>query len=238
MKSAIWKGMILIGAILAVSCSSVENESVNEVVRDTIFIRDTVELQPQPSAIAFPAATQVLYSGLENPIQLFTSGINPGDVNVQIIDGDLKKTSGGYAIKPHRNSTVTLTVKDISGSDTTVLNQLEFKVKNMPDPKPFFGGKTGSDNIPMRNLMAAQGVIAKMENFEFDVKFEVVSYTVSATVRGNVVEAPCRGARLTGDARTIIRELRPGQKVYIEKIKAQGPDGTIRDLGTIALRVI
>ena len=111
-------------------------------------------------------------------------------------------------------------------------------MKNVPDPKPFFGGKTGSDNIPTRDLLAAQGVIAKMENFEFDLKFNVVSYTVSATVRGNVVEAPCRGAALSSDARTIIRELKSGQKLYIEKIKAKGPDGTVRDLGTVALKVI
>jgi gliding motility-associated protein GldM len=238
MKPTIWKGLILIGTLIAVSCSSADKEPIKETVNDTIVIRDTVELQPQPSAIAIPAATQVLYRGVENPIQLFTSGINPEDVNVLISNGNLKKTSGGYTILPNKSPSVTLTVQDISDSDTAVLNQMEFKVKNMPDPKPFFGGKTGSDNIPKRDLLAAQGVVAKMENFEFDVKFDVISYTVSATVRGNVVEAPCRGARLTGDARTIIRELKSGQKLYIEKIKARGPDGTVRDLGTIALRVI
>jgi len=36
----------------------------------------------------------------------------------------------------------------------------------------------------------------------------------------------------------MIKALAPGQKLYIEKIKAKGPDGTVRDLGTIAITVI
>ena len=77
-----------------------------------------------------------------------------------------------------------------------------------------------------------------MENFEFDLRFDIISYQVSATVRGNVVEQPCRGPALSGNAKKIIGELKSGQKLYLEKIKAKGPDGTIRDLGTIALKVI
>jgi hypothetical protein len=114
----------------------------------------------------------------------------------------------------------------------------DFRVKNVPDPKPYFGGKTGSDNIPRKDFLAAAGVIAKMENFEFDLRFDIVSYVVSATIRGNVVEAPCNGPALSSDAKRIRQELKSGQKIYLEKIKAKGPDGTIRDLGTIALKVI
>jgi hypothetical protein len=108
----------------------------------------------------------------------------------------------------------------------------------VPDPKPYFGGKTGSDVIPQKDLLAAGGVIAKMENFEFDLRFDIESYVVSATIRGNVVEEPCRGPALSPNAKKIRSELKSGQKIYFEKIKARGPDGTLRDLGTVALKVI
>lgn len=204
---------------------------------DTLIVRDTVTLEPEPSVFAYPTATQMLYRGVENPIQLITSGISSENLRIELTNGELLESNGQYRIVPGRGQVVTLRVSSV-GEDTALINLQEFRVKHIPDPKPFFGGKTGSDNIPRRDLMAAQGVIAKMENFEFDTRFEIVSYTVSATVRGSVVDAPCRGARLTNDARIIIRELRSGQKLYIEKIKAKGPDGTIRDLGTITLRVI
>jgi hypothetical protein len=77
-----------------------------------------------------------------------------------------------------------------------------------------------------------------MENFEFDLRFEIISYVVSATIKGNVVEQECRGPGLSGNAKKILNEMKSGQKLYIEKIKAKGPDGSIRDLGTVALKLI
>ena len=126
---------------------------------------------------------------------------------------------------------------DINGKKQT-FGKKEFRVKNVPDPKPYFAGKTGSTTIAIRELLAAPGVIAKMENFEFDLRFEIVSYTVSATVKGKVAEQACQGPALTANAKTVIKELKSGQKLYIEKIKAKGPDGTVRDIGNISLTII
>jgi hypothetical protein len=81
-------------------------------------------------------------------------------------------------------------------------------------------------------------VIAKMENFEFDLKFDIVSYTVSATIGGNLLEKECHGPALSPDAKTVLSKLRTNQKFYIEKIKAKGPDGTIRNIGTLSFKVI
>lgn len=236
MKIYVFSLAFFLSSFLYMGCSS-RDKSQTEVLTDTLIVRDTVTLEPEPMVIAFPMATQVLYHGVENPIELITSGISAEDLQVEITNGELLESNGQYRIVPGRGPVVTLRISSV-GEDTALIDLQEFRVKHIPDPKPFFGGKTGSDNIPIRDLLAAQGVIAKMENFELDTRFEIVSYSVSATVRGHVVDAPCRGARLTGDARTIIRELKSGQKLYIEKIKAKGPDGTIRDLGTITLRVI
>jgi hypothetical protein len=114
---------------------------------------------------------------------------------------------------------------------------MEFRCKNVPNPVAFFAGSRGS-KVAKRKLVDAPGVKTYMENFEFDLKFSVVSFTMSATIKGKVVELRGKGARVTGDMKTLLKALRPGQKVYFEKIKAKGPDGTVRDLGTIAITVI
>lgn len=193
----------------------------------------------KPALVVSPTAMNVFYRGLDNPVEVSVPGVPTEALEVSISNLESKSGSGGnYKLRPGRGQDCVVTVSaEINGKKQN-FGKKEFRVKNVPDPKPYFGGKTGSDNIPARDLLAAQGVIAKMENFEFDLRFEVVSYTISATVRGNVVESPCRGAALSSDARTIIRELKSGQKLYIEKIKAKGPDGTVRDLGTVALKVI
>jgi len=36
----------------------------------------------------------------------------------------------------------------------------------------------------------------------------------------------------------VIAKAKSGQKVYIEGVKARGPDGTLRTIGSLALKVI
>lgn len=193
----------------------------------------------KPTLVVSPTAMNVFYRGLENPVEVSVPGVPTEALEVSISNLVSKTGSAGnYKLKPGNGSECVVTVSaEINGKKQN-FGKKEFRVKNVPNPEPYFGGKTGSEAIPMKDLLASRGVIAKMENFEFDLKFDIVSYVVSATVRGNVVEAPCRGPALSGDASTIIREMKSGQKLYIEKIKAKGPDGTVRDLGTIALKVI
>ncbi|MDC1221461.1 gliding motility protein GldM [Salibacteraceae bacterium] len=192
----------------------------------------------KPALVVSPTAMNVFYRGLDNPVEVSVPGVPTDALKVAMSNGSKSGSNGAFKVRPGNGQTVMISVSaDINGKNTS-FGKKEFRVKNVPDPKPYFGGKTGSDNIPRKNLLAAAGIIAKMENFEFDLRFDIISYQVSATVRGNVVEQSCRGPALSGDAKKIIGELKSGQKLYLEKIKAKGPDGTIRDLGTIALKII
>jgi gliding motility-associated protein GldM len=192
----------------------------------------------KPALVVSPTAMNVFYRGLDNPVEVSVPGVPTDALKVAMSNGSKSGSNGAFKVRPGNGQTVMISVSaDINGKNTS-FGKKEFRVKNVPDPKPYFGGKSGSDNIPRKNLLAAAGIIAKMENFEFDLRFEIISYQVSATVRGNVVEQACRGPALSGDAKKIIGELKSGQKLYLEKIKAKGPDGTIRDLGTIALKII
>jgi gliding motility-associated protein GldM len=192
----------------------------------------------KPALVVSPTAMNVFYRGLDNPVEVSVPGVPTEKLEISISNASKSGGNGNFMVRPGQGGTCDVSVSaEINGKKQN-FGRKEFRVKNVPDPKPFFGGKTGSDNIPTKDLLAAGGVIAKMENFEFDLRFEIISYVVSATIRGNVVEAPCSGPALSDNAKKIRSELKPGQKLYIEKIKAKGPDGTIRDLGTVALKVI
>ncbi len=49
---------------------------------------------------------------------------------------------------------------EINGKNTN-FGKKEFRVKNVPDPKPFFGGKSGSDNIPRKGLVSCCVVLSR-----------------------------------------------------------------------------
>lgn len=192
-----------------------------------------------PSLVVSPTKMNVFYRGVDNPVSISVSGYSDKDIQPSYTNGELKKGGEGYVFRPGKDakSTIGATVKNPDGSSKSMAG-IEFRVKNVPNPAPYFAGKSVSDNSAKKSeLTAAQGVIAKMENFEFDLKFEVVEYTVSATLSGNVVERQVKGAALTSDAKEIISKVKTGQKISFENIKARGPDGTTRPIGTLVFKV-
>ncbi len=192
----------------------------------------------KPALVVSPTKMNVFYRGLDNPVEVSVPGVPTEKLEISISNASKSGSNGVFMVKPGNGQTCDISVSAEMNGKKQNFGKKEFRVKNVPDPKPFFGGKTGSDAIPKRDLLAAGGIIAEMENFEFDLRFTVVSYVVSATIRGNVVEANCGGPALSSDAKKIRQELKSGQKIYFEKIKVKGPDGSVRDLGTLSLKVI
>ncbi len=192
-----------------------------------------------PSLVVSPTKMNVFYRGVDNPVSISVAGYSATNIAPSMTNGSLARGSDGYIVKPGAGSTATVnvTVTNADGSKKS-LPGVEFRVKNVPNPTPYFAGKGVNDeSVRKTELSAAQGVIAKMENFEFDLRFEVVSYTVSATIAGNVLEKPCRGPALTSEAKEVLNRVKSGQKVFIENIKAKGPDGSIRNLGALSFKV-
>lgn len=193
-----------------------------------------------PSLVVSPTKMNVFYRGVDNPVSISVSGYSDKDIQPSMTNGTLSKDKDGYIVKPGKDSEalVNVTVTNADGSKKS-MTPAKFRVKNVPNPAPYFGGKSVSDpTIKKTELTAAQGVIAKMENFDFDLKFEVLEYSVSTTLSGNFVERQVKGAAISGDAKEMLQKVKSGQKVFIENIKAKGPDGTIRSLGTLSLKVI
>jgi gliding motility-associated protein GldM len=192
----------------------------------------------KPALVVSPTAMNVFYRGLENPVEVSVPGVPTDKLEISISNANKSGSNGIFMVKPGKGTDCEVSVSaEINGKKQN-FGKKPFRVKNVPDPKPYFAGKTGSTNISRKDLISAPGVIAKMENFEFDLRFQIISYVVSATVKGKVAEQTCTGPALTSNAKTIIKELKPGQKIYIEKIKAKGPDGSVRDIGNISLTVI
>jgi len=192
----------------------------------------------KPTLVVSPTAMNVFYRGLDNPVEISVPGVPTEQLNVSISNGSKSGAKGKFKIRPGKGKECSVSVTaEINGQNRNFGKQL-FRVKNVPDPKPYFAGSTGSANVQKKKILAAQGVIAKMENFEFDLKFNVISFVMSATVKGKIAEIKSRGPRVTGDMKTLLGAMKPGQKLYLEKIKAKGPDGTVRDLGTIVLKII
>ena len=193
-----------------------------------------------PSLVVSPTKMNVFYRGVDNPVDISVAGYSATQIQPSMSNGSLSKAAQGFIVKPGKDpkAMVSVTVTNPDGSKKS-LPGIEFRVKNVPDPKPYFGGKSLADQtIKKTELTAAAGVLAKMVDFEFDLKFEVVEYQVSANLSGNFVTETVKGAGVNGTVQQMFGKIKSGQKVFIENIKAKGPDGSVRPIGTLSFKVI
>jgi hypothetical protein len=111
-----------------------------------------------------------------------------------------------------------------------------FRVQNIPDPVAKFAGLT-EGSVAKNVALATPGVFAVLEDFLFDLEYEVTGFKMIVTQRGFDREAASNSARVTPEQRTLIDGLSRGQKLYITEIKARGPDNRTRNLPPIILTI-
>ncbi|MBK7383279.1 MAG: gliding motility protein GldM [Flavobacteriales bacterium] len=190
--------------------------------------------------VVSPTKMNVFYRGVDNPVSISVSGYSDKDIVPSKTNGELVKTAEGYVMRPGRESEAVIgaTVKNPDGTSKSMPG-VKFRVKNVPNPQPFFAGKSLNDEtIKKAELTAAAGVIAKMIDFDFDLRFEITEFKVTMIVGGTPIEKLTKGPAVSGDMKEMFAKAKPGQKIYIEGIKARGPDGTVRNLGSLSFKVV
>ncbi len=194
----------------------------------------------KPSLVVSPIKMNVLYRGIDNPVAISVPGVSADALSASISTGSLSKQSDGTYIarvKSGSEAVVSVTA-DINGAKKS-MGSFTFRLKSVPDPVAKFAGKKPSDNtVKQTDLNAALGVIADLEDFVFDLKYPIRSFDVTAIMGGDVRTLQSSSNRLTGDQKELLQQMRRNQTVIIENIKATAPDGTIRKLGSINLRII
>jgi gliding motility-associated protein GldM len=181
-------------------------------------------------------AVKVLYIGLDNPLTITGGTAGDEKTSANMSGGTLRKTGPSKYIanvSSPGEATVNVTVE---GKTTP----FKFRVKRIPDPIPMVGTSTGG-RIPTNSFKAQQGVRADLRDFVFEgVKFETVSFVVYATGKGFEEQPGVSqngGAYFNGESKRILDKCRPGSTVVLDEIRVKGPDGNVRQLGTLAFNL-
>jgi len=195
-----------------------------------------------PNVVVSPTAMNVLYQGIQNPIDISVPGVGSDKLTVRMTNGDIKRGKyknyrGEYVAEPRtvgQNAQIIVSA-NINGKVQS-FPAVEFRVRRLPDPEARFANM--KEGTVLRSVAAAQQVVtAVLENFEFDLTYTVTGFTVSINDKGYEVSAEANSNRITDKQKGLIGNLRAGQKLIIEKIKAVGPDGRTRDLNPIILKI-
>ncbi len=193
-----------------------------------------------PNVVIAPTKMNVLYLGVENPIDISVPGFAPDKVSATISRGSIKPAGlGSYIAQPAGGAaTVEITVyAETEGRRRVTMGTKTFRVKKVPAPTPKVLGVSGKI-VNKNELAASLGIVAEMpQDFDFDLKFKVISFKVSATVGGFLQEKESTSSRFTDDQKRIISSLRTGNQVAITDVKAVGPSGDVVDLNDLVLKI-
>jgi gliding motility-associated protein GldM len=188
----------------------------------------------KPSAVVSPDKMNVLYIGVDNPVSISAPGVPKESLKVSFTAGSISGSNGHYVVKPN-NAPGTTGKFTVTGDKGMVLGASEFRIKRIPDPKPQFAGKSGG-NTSAANIKAQDAVFAKLDNFDFDARFNVTRFTlVVIKPRQDAITISTSGNNLTAPMRQALSSIIPGSTVVFKDIIAVGPDGSQRGLDGIVL---
>ena len=188
----------------------------------------------------------VFYIGVENPVTVSAAGYSVEDVYLQLPAGATQTgEKGHYSIKvsqPMANFMVDIYAKSKSKDGApSKISSIPIRIKKIPDPVAYVLKKREGlmSAALFREAIAPQAVL---ENFDFDAKFTIYEFQYSMTPKGADIVGPFTAKKNGGvrfdDNEEIKRakgKAKAGDRVYIEGIKAIGPDGTPRSLNPIIL---
>lgn len=190
----------------------------------------------EASAVISPTKMNVFYLGVDNPVEISVAGVPADKIRPTITNGSIVKSGNSYIVRPKMMGNAIVNVEAQIDGQWKNMGFMDFRVKKVPDPVGKVAGRKGG--VIDKNLLAAQLVVqADLENFDFDLKFQITEFKVSASQGGFVKDEISKSNRITPGQLDIIRNMGKGQKVYFEDIKAVGPDGSVRELGTIVFKI-
>ena len=192
----------------------------------------------KPSMTVSPTKMNVFYQGLDNPVSISVPGISANNLIPSITNGTIQKgPDGGYFVRPDKIGVESrITVSAMIDGQSKVIGSTPFRVKKVPDPLAYVAGKI-EGTISKTELLAQQGVLAKIPDFDFEMKFIVQSFNISTSKGGFIVDKPTKGNRFSQDQIDLMKGLNTGNRLYIENIVVKGDDGSTRSLPPINFKI-
>jgi len=182
----------------------------------------------------------VFYMGVENPISLACPGIALADLSATIVGTGATLTpaaeKGKFIVKVTGGTEATINVAAKMGRDTKQMGSAKFRVKRLPEP---VGSIANSKGGPVKKsfLLASPFVLAKFENFDFELRVTVSKFKMAVSVGGEWKTFESNSKDLTQPMIDAISKAKNNSRISIEEIECRLPDGSKRVLSDISLKI-
>ena len=193
------------------------------------------------SFVVSPTKMNLLYilgGEMGNPIDVSVPGVSKDKIRVSCTNGVIKKIGDSWLAFPKKPGKANITVSaEIQGKNRT-MGTMEFRVKRAPEPTPKINfAKNGKVK---QNLLVSKDckVLAKLENFEFNIKNTVVGFSVEGVYKGRRVVKQTLGNKLSNEMIEFVKDLPRGSIITFFKIASKDPSGKKSILSPIRIEII
>jgi hypothetical protein len=190
----------------------------------------------QPSVNVSADKMNVFYIGVDNPVTIAAAGITTSNLSVSMSGCEKKSSSGtNYVITSKKQGKAIITVKDKSNGKSF---PFEFRVKRIPDPVVRLGNKDDG-GIKNGEMKAQRGLIPWLDNFDFDAKCKIQTYTLYYTrKRQDAIRRDGTGGSFSGEVLNLVRSAKPGDQYAFTDVKVRCPgDAAARRVNSLAFQV-
>ncbi len=181
----------------------------------------------------------VFYRGLDNPFDI-AGGIPKEDLEVEMTNGKVTKSGDTFIVRPtdldESGKKTKITVYANINGTKRLIGATEWRVKPVPPPIAQVAGKSSGD-IRKEVLTIQDGVLAVLEDFDFDFKYKVTEFELQTTTGGYTDIKKSKSNRFTPEQKEMLKRAQLESFVYIGSIKAIGDDGSTRDLTPLTFKV-
>jgi gliding motility-associated protein GldM len=195
---------------------------------ETPYVANTKYSVAPPSATVSATKMNVMYKGLDNPIEVSVPGVAPNNISVNCSGASMTGGNGKYVCKPSGGKEVIISVsaKSTDGKSTS-MGSYKFRVKPVPTPKITWVNQTDGGMVGA-SAGAGSPLIPRMEDFDFDVYSTITSFEIGFKLGGDYYVKQCTGNQIPGDVAQKIRGLSRGTTVSFSSVKMTVPGGDRR----------
>ena len=187
----------------------------------------------RPSLVVSSDEMNVLYKSLSNNISIAVGGFSSNDLEVKVsgIEAKLDAISfGHYSIIPYqqtRNGDYCY-IEVWNKKTGKKLGAYPFRVKRIPDPEPRLSNNRTNQTIPVQEMRVQRGLMAVLENFNFDLKCEITSFTMlHIPAEGQIIELKSNQGRFEGEVKKNIQNASYNDHFLFKDIQMRCPGDDI-----------
>jgi gliding motility-associated protein GldM len=178
----------------------------------------------------------VFYMGVDNPVAISAAGVSSNSLRLNCVGCESlnKVNDNNYNVRVSRPGEVSMTMTGDGGFSVTK----KFRAKQIPDPIAITNFNKKGGPVGSGEMASFGGLIAKLENFDFDARCSIQSYVLFRAPRREDPQQANVSGPTNGEAERICKMAKPGDQYQFMEIKARCPgDGAARSLGSMGFVV-